>query len=371
YQLGFGINRTNNFNNRILIEGYNGTNSINDTWIDNANGIYFGDIETDSYGYYAYDLNPAWWTYLLDTIPGTVDQYYGPVLNAPGQEILQREESTTWGSMNEFLFSFGGNFGDRLYLGGTFGFPMIRYFRETRYSEIDENNVLNDFNSLQLFERLQTRASGFNMKFGMIVRATDWLRIGGAIHSPTWYSNMQDEWYSELSSSFDNGDRYSERSPVGYYDYKLETPWRAMGSLGFIIAKTALLDLDYEFVDYASSRLRGSDYGFNDENRVIRDNYSETHNFRAGAEYRIGHFALRGGGGYSASPFKNDLNDGEKIYYSGGFGYRDKDFFVDFAWVRSQMNQNYYLYGSENVSVEPADNKFVTNNFMVTFGVRY
>jgi hypothetical protein len=74
YQIAFGVNRSNNFNNRMLMDGINDRNSIIDTYVDNANGIYFGDIEDDKYGYYAYDLNPAWFTYMIDTIPGFYDQ---------------------------------------------------------------------------------------------------------------------------------------------------------------------------------------------------------------------------------------------------------------------------------------------------------
>ncbi len=371
FQFGFGINRTNNFNNRMAIEGYNEKNSIVDTYVDDANGIYYADIEDDKNGYYAYDLNLAWWTYLLDTIPGFTDQYFGPVQNSSGKPVLQRSEVNSWGSTNEFLFSLGANLGDRVYIGGTFGFPMVRYFRESRYSEIDQNNLIYDFRRLDLYEELHTRGTGFNMKFGVIVRANDWFRIGGAIHSPTWYGNMRDEWYNQLSSEFDNNDNYSERSPLGNYSYNLETPWKAMGSMGFVIARTALFNIDYEYIDYSGAKFRGSTYGFYDENRTIRNIYRESHNLRMGAEYRIGHYAVRGGGGFSTSPYADNINDGERFHVSGGLGYRDKNFFIDLAYVYTQVKEDYYLYGSQNVTVDPVMNKYIANNFLVTLGFRY
>ena len=372
FQFAIGLNRLNNFNNRMMIEGVNDKNSIIDTYVDDANGIYYKDIEQDRDGLYGYDLSLAWWTYLIDTIAGTNNTYAGAI--TPGESKLQTKQLTSWGSMNEFVLALGANIGDRLYLGGTFGFPYIRYFQESLYSETDLNNNIYDFRKMRLYEDLRTHGSGFNMKFGMIVRATDWLRIGGAIHSPTWYNNMSDEWYSELSSEFDNNENLSSISPVGTYNYDLETPWRAIGSVSFIIKQFALISADYEYVDYSKARLRGrgyNSYDFYNENATIRNNYTAAHNIRIGGEYRYDHFAFRGGYAIYGSPFTSGINDGEINYFTGGIGYREKYFFVDLAYVRSVSNEDYYLYGSENVSVDPVKNKLISNNFLITIGFRY
>lgn len=369
YQIAFGVNRSNNFNNRMLMDGINDRNSIIDTYVDNANGIYFGDIEDDNYGYYAYDLNPAWFTYMIDTIPGFYDQYYGAI--PAGNRIVQRQEIESWGSMNEMVFSFSVNLSDRVYLGATMGFPFIRYFEESYYTEIDKDNEINDFDRLSIYESLATRGSGFNLKFGTIVRVTDYIRLGGAIHSPTWYNNMSDEWYSEFSTYFDNGDNYRERSPYGNYDYQLETPWKALGSASFVIKGMALLSAEYEYMDYSKSKLRSPGYSFYDENTAIRTKYRDAHTIRLGTEVRLGFFSLRAGGGYYSSPFVNDINDGEKFFFSGGVGYREEHFFVDLAYLQTISNEDYYLYGSENVSFDPIRNKYSTYNLMMTIGFRY
>jgi hypothetical protein len=94
-QFGIGLNRINNFNNRMLIQGNNDENSFVDTYVDNANGINYQDIEDDPYGDYAFDLNLAWYDYLIDTLPGTADQYWGAV--TPGKSKLQRKEINSWG----------------------------------------------------------------------------------------------------------------------------------------------------------------------------------------------------------------------------------------------------------------------------------
>ena len=371
FQYGFGMNRLNNFNNRMMISGNNSTNSIINTYTEQANGINYSDIEDDPNGNYAYDLNLAWYTYLIDTVPGYSNLYNGAVGLPPGGNLLQRKDIETWGSMNEMLFTFGTNLADRLYLGASFAFPYIRYFERSTYSEEDINNQIYDFRSMQLYQYLKTHGSGFNMKFGMIFRATDWLRLGGAIHSPTWFNNMHDEWNYEMTSTFDNNDYISKWSPYGNYDYDLQTPWRAIGSIAFVVAKVGLISADYEYIDYSKAKLRAPQYSFYDENNAIETNYTHTQNIRIGAEYRLGSFSFRGGYGIYGSPFASGINDGQKSFYSGGLGFRDKDFFLDLAYVRSSSNEDYYLYGTQDIVVNPVKNKLVTNNILLTLGFRF
>jgi len=368
-QFGLGLNRINNFNNRMMIQGNNSENSYVDTYVDNANGINYQDIEDDPYGDYAFDLNLAWYDYLIDTVPGTTDNYWGAV--TPGTNKLQRKEFNSWGSMNEFMIAFGANLNDRLYIGGSFAFPYIRYFEESLYSEEDNKNLMNDFRRMNLYQDLETRGTGFNMKFGIIVRATDWVRIGGAIHSPTWFNSMNDYWYSTLTSEFDNDDYFSKSSPQGNYDYDIETPWRATGNIAFIIANVALISADYEYVDYSKAELKGFDYGFYNENAAIKSKYEKSQNIRVGGEYKLGQFAVRAGYAFYGSPFASGVNDGKKNYYTGGLGYRDKNFFIDLAYVYSSSKEDYYLYRSENVQVNPVKNKYITNNVLLTVGLRY
>ncbi len=208
---------------------------------------------------------------------------------------------------------------------------------------------MNDFRRMNLYQDLHTSGTGFNMKFGVILRATDWVRIGGAIHSPTWFNNMRDYWYSTLSAEYDNNDYFLKNSPEGNYDYEIETPWRAMGNIAFIIGKVALISADYEYIDYSKAELKGYDYGFYNENAAIKNKYEKSQNIRVGGEYKLGQLALRAGYSFYGSPFVSGVNDGKKNYYTGGLGYRDKNFFVDLAYVYSSSKEDYYLYRSENV----------------------
>jgi hypothetical protein len=369
FQISFGVNRSNDFNNRVLIRGFNNQNSIVDTYVDRAWGIPYSEFENEGNQFYAFDLTPAWYTYMIDTIPGTNDQYFGVVPIGTG--IGQRKEINSWGSMNDLLFALSANFNDRMYLGASFNFPFIRFYQESVYIEEDIENNLDDFDRLTIYDNLATRGSGFNFKVGTIIRVTNFFRIGGAFHSPTWFFSMRDEWYSEYSTRFDDGDSFFERTPFGSYDYKLETPWRALGSASFILGRAVLLSAEYEYTDYSQSRLSSGMYNYSDENDAIRSKYTEAHTLRVGTEIRMGYFTIRGGAGYYTSPFADDINDGERMFFSAGIGFRDRNFFADLGYVQSFSPVDYYMYGSENIDADPVRNDITTYNILLTLGFRY
>ncbi len=366
FQFAMGINRLNDFNRRYVMQGENSENSLLDTYVENAQGIYYQDIENNRGGQYGFDLYPAWWTYLLDA-DTTTSSYFSPIANGG---TMQRKIMEQWGSMNEWEFSLGTNYEDILYLGMSFSIPWIRYFEQSTYTEIDIADTIYDFSSFNVSNRLETRGSGFTFKFGFIVRPVDFIRIGGAVHTPTWF-NMRDYWDVYMESNFDNGDFYTQASPYGNYNYKLTTPMRLQGSLAFIIGKYGIISGEYEYVDYSTAKFRSYDYGFFNENNDISRSYGKGNNFKIGTEWRSGKFSFRGGYAYSNSPFQNGINDGSLSSYSGGIGFKDTHYFIDFAYVYSISQEDYYLYGTENIAVNPVSNELKDHRFLITFGTRF
>ncbi|GAB4319442.1 MAG: hemin receptor [Bacteroidales bacterium] len=368
FQFGFGVNRTNNFNTRQLVEGFGSPVSITQSYANLADGIPYTEFEQEQNAW-AFDLSPAWYTYMFDTIPGSDQQYYSAVPQGSG--IDQVYTADTWGSMNEMVLSFGTNVSDRLYIGATMGIPYIRYFEETRYREIDSDNSIDGFDELSRISRLTTKGSGVNFKLGMIVRATNWFRFGGAIHSPTWYNNMHDTWSSDYYSWFDNGDAYNRSTPVGNYDYNLQTPWKALGNVSFIFFRMLAVSAEYEYLDYSTARLRAPGYDFFEENRAVKSEFRPTHNGRIGLEFKPGMVYFRGGAAYYMSPYASEPRDSERFYLTGGLGIRDKHFYADFAFSHGWSDWTYYLFSSPDVVPEPVKNTTITNQLLLTIGFRY
>jgi len=363
-----GLNRLNDFNHRYEMTGTNTNNSLLDTYVQAADGTNFLQIEQDPNGDYAFDLNLAWWSYLLDLAnPNTDNQYISPI---PVGSKLQTKSIDTRGSMNEYVFSLGANIKDRLYLGMTLGIPFIRYYESSVYKESNiENSDLKYFNRI---EDLETRGSGFNFKLGFIYRPTDWFRFGAAFHTPSWFSNMKDYWQVTMISEFytpdNNGNtKYVESSPSGSYNYALQTPFRVQGNLAFIISNIGLVSADYEYADYASARFHASDFSFNDENSSIRNSYTGSHQIRVGTEWRYNIFSFRAGGKYFTSPYQDqNLNDGSRFGFSGGIGLKEGWFFMDLAYAYSNMKDKYYFY----TNAESVANITRNHSVLLTLGAK-
>ena len=317
---------------------------------------------------------PAFQTYLIDTIPGNPNYYRGAI--PPGGGELQRLSSETSGSSGEVVLSLGANYSNKLYIGGTLGIDFVNYTENSTYQELDPTNVIPDFNSFSLNQYVNTYGAGVNFKFGMIYSATDWLRVGAAVHTPTWYS-LHDDYSNTISTVFDNGDQFSYGSPAGSFDYTLTTPFKAIGSVAFIIGKMGLVSADYEYLDYSNMRFSADDPGtFFDVNNTIRQKYTSTGNMKVGTEWRLADiYRVRAGFDYFGSPYASGVAvsgaDLAQTAVSLGFGVRDKAFSIDFGYaysVAKNYTQQYYL---SDESVPGAVNKVETNNFLMTFGFRF
>ena len=359
---GFGYNRLNNFNNRISMSGKNSSNSLLDIFVSDAISSNGDPDAMDPFTTeLAINSNAVW----LDTNNGN---YYHHFMGSDGE--MQSKSVTTSGSMGETVFTLGGNYNDKLYLGATLGIPHIRYKEETTYMEEGDSTALNGFQSFELDQDSRTTGVGFNFKFGMIYKPVEWMRIGGALHSPSYFE-MHDDWSSTMKTSFANtAYNATVESPTGLYDYSLVTPMRTIGSLGFVIKKMGLIGIDYEFVDYPSATLRSDNYKYITENKSIRDLYTEGNNIRFGTEWRLAPLSLRGGVAYYSSPYRKiSGNDGTRMDYSAGIGFREENFFLDFAYVLSLTNENYYFYDASITS--PSINDSRSSSVMMTMGFKF
>lgn len=363
FSLGLGHNRTNNFHRNISIEGYNTDNSLLDVFAGQANNAI--PEELDPFG-----ARLAFDTYLIDTFPDDPTAYFTQLVK-PG--VTQRKIIDNEGSMGETVISFAGNYNDKFYLGGSVGFPRIRFEESSEYTEIADEDTLSYLNSFTYREALLTKGSGYNAKFGMIYRIKDWFRIGGAVHSPTFYS-MSDRWQNSIKAEYKAdsplaGANEEVQSPEGSYNYSLTTPFRAIGSLGFIIKKQGILSVDYEHVDYSLAKLRARDYKFFNENNDIRDNYTAAGNIRLGAEWRIDPFSVRAGFSHLGNPFERSINDGSVNNYSVGFGIRQENYFLDFGYVVSKSSADYYIYDPGLANATKVD--LTAGTLLFTLGLKY
>ncbi len=366
FQFGMGMNRLNNYNSNQYMRGENLESSRLDIYQQQADGVgyqYVGDLQGD----YAFDLAPAWDIYLIDTVPGYTDYYYTPV---PFAGTLQEQTIRTKGSTNEWLMSFSGNYSDKLFIGATVGMPYIRYIRETLYTESDVADTIPYFDSWSVRENLNTTGWGINLKLGIIYQASPWLRLGAAFHTPTYYWNMRDSWYTTHYADLEWTPATSKSSITGNYQYRFSSPMRFIGDVAILINKYGSISGEYEYVDFASARFSARDYGFNDVNTSIRNSYQSTHNLRVGTEWRYGQISFRAGYNLSTSPYSKNLNDGKRQAVSGGIGLNFGKASIDFAYVRSWSNEDYYMYSSETIQPNAVQKVFTAQQFALTLKTR-
>jgi hypothetical protein len=369
---GFGLNRTNDFNNHILIKGFNDRSSLLTVYRDQANGNTPSQLSgQDFLNKYGYSPSLAYDTYLIDETSVGSHEYFNDM---PDGGVTQEMKLKTSGSMNEMVLSMGVNLKDKFFLGATVGIPYMRYFEKSTYSEIDSDSTNFYFNSFTQTNTLSTTGSGINLKIGMIYKPVDFIRIGAAFHTPTYYGKMTDKYTSTMVSVFDtiiadNRNSFSSSSPNGEYEYSLTTPLRAIGSIAFIFGKYGLLSADYEYVNYKGARLNAESYDFSDENYAIRHKYKGSSNLRLGTEWKYGQFSIRGGYGIEGDPYKSGVNNCKSNSYSLGLGYREKTFYLDLGYLHTSRSEDYYLYDASYS--DPSRITLMSSSIMLTYGVRF
>lgn len=382
FAFALGYHRTASFNSEFFYKGKNSDNSLLDSYVADIEQ-FGGATPDDLLNYFAFDGDLAYQTYLLNTDTTNINQYVSVI---PNGGAYQSERVTTSGGMGEFSLAFGGNYNEKIYFGISLAFPTIHYEEKSSYQESDDDNQISiadtlNFKSFRYGQDLSTTGNGFNAKFGFLVKPAEWLRIGAAIHTPTYYF-MHDRYSSSMQSVFVNGTAYSYNSPEGSYSYNLTTPFKAVGSLAFILGQIAVLSFDYEITDYTNAKLDANDKDFDNsnpftsQNKFINQFYREfSSNYRGGLEIKYQKFAFRAGAAYYSSPLKSRYTTSETnqhvVAITGGIGYREKKFFMDIGYGNFQRSESRstYTLASENVPSVTLDR--IDHRVVTTVGFRF
>ena len=402
----FAINYSNlnNFNRTINQYSCNPTTSFNQIWAWNANAdlskilnapnppkeIKFDEI-LDSRTQMAY--NTGLITY------NEVSGKFEPTLLA-GEEKMQHEYIKEDGYQGEYNFSFGTNYKDKLYIGITFGIQNIRYKYKSVFTGqgVERSGDANYFglNKYNLNKYLKTKGIGTNLKFGLIYRPIPELRIGTAVHTPTFFT-MSDNYSENMNSEFfepdqDNNFNYKSYIIPYDYDYDMRTPWKAVFSLAATLFQKVIISADYEYTDYTKAKFSNGDDGEDfyepdgrGANDLIKSSLKKILCFRLGAEYYFDStFCLRGGYSYRESPYKNtDIprylrSDPEIHTASVGLGMNFGIFYVDAAYIykfSKDITTFYFLqdpYDSDyDIIAEPIHNKYINHQGIITLGIKF
>lgn len=362
--------KSNNYNENVTVKGISENTSMAEYWAIISDGIYYKDL-TGSAGI-AYDV------WVIDTITGSGGIRYGSVFCAYGdgdyiygQTIRRLIENEGYNS--EHAFSVGANFSEKYFLGATITINKLSYTGHYEHLEADYDEVIPDFNNFTYTDHLEAAGTGYSLRIGTILRPVDMLRIGAAFHTPTIY-RIREYFYDQISSSFDNGDSYSNSNDPMRYSYTLTTPFKAVAGVAVQIKKLAIVSADYEFIDYRTARFsKASDgYSYYNENESVKKSLKSVSNLKLGTEFRVSSFYIRGGYGIYGSAFSSGEINKNMTYnsVSFGLGFRQQNFFFDLAFTSLSNTMKYMMYYDPDY-LKPADITYTRNNFTATFGFKF
>ena len=352
---GLAINKQASYNEDIFISGYNEKNSLLNHYANELQGQDVYNAENN----YPFDASLAFLAELIQVdTPNAL--YYTPIV----QNGFVRQDITIQriGGLDEVVIGGGGSIKDIVYIGASFGIPLLNYTENYLYRETDEQDSTQGFNFFTQENYVNTDGYGFNFKTGIIISPQKNVRIGVAIHSPTMIK-MDDSYITYLDADFTTF-TYNNESPEGAFSYKLVTPWKLLTGLSFLHEKFGLIGVEYELSDPSKSKYKFSDNDPSSKilesqiNDNIAQKYQATHKIKVGLETKLKNWRFRGGVQANSTPFsefyQTEENKKFSFVYSGGVGYRWEKFYVDAAYMRSKSNTTLVPYllpsGEEPVS---------------------
>jgi hypothetical protein len=384
------VTRSANFNSNVFYKGENNYSSYSEQY---AEEISRSGADID----YAWEdprlsigSRMAAYTYLVDTITVNGEEQ---VIGVP--EFLsnrhQQDSITTHGGITDIALGLAGNMNDKFYLGGTIGLSVVNYEKNSVFKETDPSGLTdNFFNSSEFDQLFTTKGVGINLKLGMIVKPADNIRLGFALHSPTFYG-LKDTYEATMTNDLENyvaGIRTVNMQvltgqPNAVYEYNYVSPWKAMISGSYVLREIedvtkqrGFVSADLEYVNYKASSYSQTDNGSTDGyygtvNSTIDDIYKGNINVKVGGELKFNTIMARAGFSYYGSPYAEKELEASRKYVSAGLGYRDKGIFIDLTYVYAVNKDVQFPYRLEDKANTYAAIRGRGDNAVLTVGFKF
>lgn len=395
--ISLAFTQTANFNNHIQYSGLNNYSSFSEQFAEEfAKSGYSIDTVLNNNSPFPYTSAPALYTYLIDTVKvnGIYQVKAAPeyILDA-GQALRQEMDQQTKGGIYELALGFAHNKKDKLFWGVSVGIPLVHYNSHTIFKESDtSSNTNNHFKQFDYTDDFTTTGVGMNAKIGIIYRPRDYIRLGFAVHTPTWMY-LTDERTTTLSTQLENpvgtfsttSETFTNNQP-GKAKYRQTTPLKLMVSASYVfreVANTkkqrAFITADVEYVHHKGSRFSsdneeptdGEKKYYKSLNAVIKDDYKGNFNFRVGGEIKFNIIMARLGFAYYGNPYKDAALKANRMLLSGGLGYRNKGMFIDLTYVHNISKDVNFPYRLEDRANTYATVKQQKGNVMLTVGFKF
>lgn len=361
-QFGFTYNKLHNFHLKSTITGES-ESSISHAAANLANGFTTDELYGDAGLFYD--------GYLIDPDPNDTLSYYSLIET----DVNFNKNIQKSGQLGETTISMSGNYDDILYVGGTIGIQKINYSEKNTYTEKIIDQTKSEITDLTYTDELNVLGRGINLKAGIIYLPVDWLRVGLAFHTPTAFSLNEDYQTTLSSGDTTNNPPIDVESPINSFSYKMRLPAKTIFSAAVIIKKKGLVSVDYELNNPGDALLKDQNNKkdiFEYENEAIREVYKTVNVLRIGTEWKLNqNFVARAGFAIHSSPIKKNLisYNASRQSMSLGLGFRQKNFYMDFAFVNTYWTEDYYIYDPSLIDATKID--YYQNQLLATFGFRF
>ena len=411
--MGLGYNRVADFNYRYGFTSQSGASSAPYRSIADAFSLMMGQsgLFPDNNGALNYDYRDAYYWggilayngYLLDVGEDNLGKFYTTAdrlgVNAGVGHTVGMQSR---GSVGEYDISFGLNIDNKLYLGFTWGIQSVRWKQQMYYGEdylYDSAPVYSDGAPLKepaewmdYNQAVEVKGTGMNAKIGLIYRPVEALRLGVALHTPTYYALERSyQAYMGTNLSFGGvGDTTPILEDYGENTWDFYSPTRLMFGASYTFGRFAVLSVDYERDWYNGIRVKNIPMGFDltedDYRHEFKTNFKGSNTLRIGAEVKpLPNFALRAGYGVAEGALRNDkslyynspLNE-RTTCYSAGVGFAFGATTLDLAYQHIANKQTEYMlfYAMDEMGIFDTASPyyrtdFNRNYFTLSIGYRF
>lgn len=411
FNIGVGYNRVAdlNYNYGFTSQSPASSNpyrSINDAFVRQLGQ---GGVFPDSKGALNYSYGDAYYWggmlayngWLLDVESDELGDYWTSAntlgVNAGVGHTVGVESR---GYIGEYDISMGMNLMNKLYIGATIGIQSVNWKRQIYYGEdylYDSTPVYSDGTPIaepaewmDYNQAVDINGAGINFKLGLIYRPIPSLRLGAAIHTPTYYS-LERSYQAYMGTNFHpDGDTTPALDDVGENSWEFCSPTRLMFGASYSFGTFAVLSVDYERTWYNGIRVKNIPSGFDitqqDYREEFKDNFKGSYVLRIGAEVKpLPNFALRAGYGLSDGALRNAYSyyynrplTFRTACYSAGLGYSFGRTTLDLAYQHLVQSQTSYMlyYALEDSGVFDTASPYYSTEYKrnyvtLTLGYRF
>jgi len=341
--VAFGYNRLADFNYRTSFSRADNASSIAGVFarqLSNS-GLTSNDFYDSQDRFDWWRIDPTYWGAALGYKCGLVDDKSGtsswaPDMYGTAPSVGQYASLESKGSTGEYAFAAGMNIDNKLYIGLTLGIQSLYNRRDIYYGE-EYSYAAGDApagREVQWFNYNQTsivNGTGVNIKFGLTYRPISALRIGVAVHTPTWYTLDYKYQGAMRSRVIDNATgQYVTPDPEGITEtwrdagresWNFRTPARLMVGASYTFGTFAIVSVDYERSWYNGIRSQSTPVGRGVYDEFFRTNFKGANTVRVGGEIKPLRFmAVRAGYSYNGSMLKDkDTIFSSPVVYSSQY----------------------------------------------------